>query len=56
LERERKKKKKFDTDDGEKEEELPEVLPPASLTVCSNTMENINGFKVRVCNNTVLAL
>ena len=47
LERERKKKKKFDVDGSEaKEEPLPELVPPASLTVCGNTMENITGFKV----------
>lgn len=47
LERERKKKKKYDLDDGEsKEDALPELVPPASLTVCGNTMENITGFKV----------
>ena len=48
LERDRKKKKKFDTDDGaEKEDALPELLPPASLTVCSSTMDNMTVFKVR---------
>lgn len=46
MERERKKRKKFDTDGGEEEPPLPELLPPAALTVTSNTMENINVFKV----------
>ena len=48
MERERKKRKKFDTggEDGEKEDALPDLVPPASLTVCGTIMENITGFKV----------
>lgn len=56
MERERKKKKAYELDDGKpKEEPLPELVPPASLTVCGNTMENITGFKVctRSCNKEV---
>lgn len=56
LERDRKKKKKFEiTEDGaEKEEALPELVPPASSTVCSNIMENITGFKVSSTRSSLL--
>ena len=47
LERERKKKRKH-MDEGslEEEEPLPDVLPPAALTVCNISQESMKDFKV----------
>ena len=46
LERERKKKKKMAVEGAPEEEPLPEIVPPAALTVCNTSQEQMKDFKV----------
>ena len=46
LERERKKKRKHLEEGAEPEEPLPEVVPPAALTVCNTSQDQMKDFKV----------